>query len=373
MTFASWVERFARFQARKPWLPLVVCFVVGVLATLEARTLELRTRFDQLLPDSQPSVIELRRVSARTSAATSIYVVLEGDDTKTLRAFGDALLPPLRALGPNAVTSAVDGVQISRAFLMPRAGLFQTRQELEKLRADVDARWDWEVAKEQGDLLDESNPPPPLTAAELKKRFEGKNRPTETEYPDGYFQSKDGKAVVVVVATPAQAGDLGQQQAIFDRVKGIVASSHTGPYANLRIGYAGDLVTGLAEYGAVKQDLVQVGIVGVGLVLLVILLFFARVRALLVMGFAILLGLAWTFGLTAIVIGHLNVATGFLFSIVAGNGINFGIIWLGRFYEERRGGSTLIRAVEVALARTYPATMSAAAAAATAYAALAVG
>jgi hypothetical protein len=271
------VERFARLQARRPWIPLAVCLVLGVLATLAARTLELRTRFDQLLPDSQPSVVELRRVSARTSAATSIYVVLEGDDTAGLRAFADALLPPLRALGPDMVSSAASGLQVSRSFLLPRSGLFQTRAELEKLRADVDARWDWEVAKESGELLDESAPPPPpLTSVELKKRFEKQDRPTETEYPDGYFQSKDGKALVVVVATPAQAGDLDRQRAIFGAVGAVVRSVHTGPHASVHLGYAGDLVTGLAEYGAVKQDLVQVGTAGVALVLLVIVLFFAR-------------------------------------------------------------------------------------------------
>jgi len=41
-------------------------------------------------------------------------------------------------------------------------------------------------------------------------------------------------------------------------------------FPGVKVGYAGDLVTGLGEYGAVKQDLVQVGVLGVGLVLLVI-------------------------------------------------------------------------------------------------------
>jgi preprotein translocase subunit SecF len=56
-----------------------------------------------------------------------------------------------------------------------------------------------------------------------------------------------------------------------------------------------------------------------------------------------------------------------------GNGVNFGIIWLARFIEERRAGQSLVRAIELALGRTSAATLTAAAAAATAYAALGVG
>src|SRR5205823_13237645 len=117
---------------------------------------------------------------------------------------------------------------------------------------------------------------------------------------------------------------------------GAVVDEERASFPGVNVGYAGDLVTGLAEYGAVKEDLVNVGVLGVALVLGVVLLFFMRVRALVAMGATIACGVAWTFGLTQIAIGHLNVATGFLFSIVAGNGINFGIIYMARFFEERR-------------------------------------
>jgi hypothetical protein len=69
-------------------------------------------------------------------------------------------------------------------------------------------------------------------------------------------------------------------------------------------------------------------------------------------------------------LGHLNIATGFLFSIVAGNGINFGIIFLGRYFEELRGGSGNEASIRVAIRTTWKATLTAALAAAAAYASL---
>jgi len=63
-------------------------------------------------------------------------------------------------------------------------------------------------------------------------------------------------------------------------------------------------------------------------------------------------------------IGYLNSSTGFLVSIIAGNGINFGIIYMARYLEARRvQGKTSAEAVMVAHRETWVATLAAAAAA----------
>jgi hypothetical protein len=50
--------------------------------------------------------------------------------------------------------------------------------------------------------------------------------------------------------------------------------------------------------------------------------------------------LLWTFGLTRLTIGYLNSSTGFLVSIIAGNGINYGIMYRARYIEARRDEAT---------------------------------
>jgi predicted RND superfamily exporter protein len=359
-------------QVRSPWWPLLVGAVLTVIGALLATRLELRTRFDQLLPDHQASVVELRRLSERTGGQSSVYVLLEGTDTQRLRAVGDELVPRLRALGPPIVTSAEDGVQNARAFLESRSGLFAGLPELQKLHDDVEARWQWEVGQQTGSNLDDDAPPPPVTAEGVRKSL-GVDKGTEASkrFPDGYYQSADGHAVVVVARSAAVSGDLARAQATLDHVKAVVGDVLRSPEAaGVKAGYAGDLVTGLAEYGAVRRDLVDVGALGIGLVLGVVLLFFMRLRALVAMGLTIAAGIAWTFGATQLAIGHLNVATGFLFSIVAGNGINFGIIYMARYFEERRAGRSPADAVLLAHEHTWPSTLTAAAAAAAAYSSL---
>jgi predicted RND superfamily exporter protein len=346
--------------------------LLTVVGALLATRLELRTRFDQLLPDHQPSVVELRRLTERTGGQSNVFVVLEGADTASLRATADALVPRLRALGLPWVASAEDNVEVSRKFLQPRSGLFASVAQLQKVHDDVEARWQWEVGQQTGSNLDDDDAPPPVTAASIKQTLGLDKNTRDTErFPDGYYQSRDGHAVVVVARAAVAGGDLSRAREALSRIDAVVRDVLGSPAsAGVKAGYAGDLVTGLSEYGAVRSDLVDVGILGVSLVLAVVLLFFMRLRALLAMGVTISAGIAWTFGATQLAIGHLNVATGFLFSIVAGNGINFGIIYMARYFEERRAGRSPVEAMLVSHEQTWPSTLTAAAAASAAYGSL---
>ena len=75
----------------------------------------------------------------------------------------------------------------------------------------------------------------------------------------------------------------------------------------------------------------------------------------------------WPFGIT-----ELNSNTAFLGSIIVGNGINFGIILLARYTEERRRGTIVHDALVTAVWSARTGTLSAALAAGVSYAALIV-
>ena len=189
-----------------------------------ARGLELRTRFDQLLPDDQPSVLELKRLSERTAGSSSIFVVLEGGDRDTLRALGARLLPPLRAVGPPWVVSAEDGVQVARDFLLPRSGLFASVEDLQKLNKELDTQRKKAVGKALSlGLEDDEEEQKAPSFAELKDKFLGGKSATleaaKDRYPDGYFQSKDGKTLVVLVRTGITTGELERSREALAKVK----------------------------------------------------------------------------------------------------------------------------------------------------------
>src|SRR5256885_191254 len=102
------------------------------------------------------------------------------------------------------------------------------------------------------------------------------------------------------------------------------------------------------------------------------LLFFKDVKATFALVASLLLGTAWTFGVSYFVVGYLNANSAFLGSIVLGNGINFGIIFLARYLEDRRTGQTAACSAERASRFTASATGMAALAAGLSYGSLSI-
>lgn len=368
----------ANLQVQRPAIPLAVAAILTVIAVLFALRLKILTGFEYLIPESRPSVIELKRVAARTAGVSTLFVVLQGNDasrpppTEALRKAADALVPKLETIGAPWVGTAESGVHETFRFLAPRAGLFAELPQLEKLRDDVTARYEWEVAKATGLNLDDDDPPPAIDAKKLEETFGVKQAETE-RYPDGYYQSKDGRTVVVAIRSKVLGSDFAQGTETIRRVREVVDQAQLASFdPSITYELSGDLATGIAEYTAINQDLTEVGYFGSALIIGVVFLYYLRIRTLITMTITIGIGVAWTFGVTQVLIGHLNMATGFLFTIVAGNGINFGIIYMARYLEMRRRGSTLIEAVRIAHRETWLPTLTAGCAAGAAYGSLVV-
>jgi uncharacterized protein len=369
------LDRLAALQVRRPLLPLAVAAVLSLVSAVLALRLTVRTGFDSLLPESRPSVQELRRVTARVSGVSALFVVMEGGPSTppaALQRAGDQLVAELTRLGPPSVGSAESGVHEAKRFLEPRAGLYASREALERLRAATLARYEHEVAKEIGALLDEAEPPPELSADQVRELLGIDARDAE-RFPGGYYQSVDGRALVVAVRSKLAAGDFSAGIEALRQIRGVVERVDPASFdPAIRWGFAGDLASSVAEYQALQRDLTEVGAFGLGLLAAVVLLYYLRLRALLAMGITVGIGLSWTFGLTYLMVGHLTIATGFLFTIIAGNGINFAIIFMARYLEARRAGADLLEATRTAHVHTWFPTLTASCAAAVAYGSLAI-
>ena len=363
-------------QVNRPWMVLLVALILTVPSFLLARKLELRTGFESLLPENKPSVQELERVGKRTAGVATLSIVIDytgqGSGQKQLEAFGDALLPKLRALGDPWVGTAEDGVQAEKEFLRRRQALFLSLEKVQELHDKIEDRYDYEV---NGSVFDDE-PPEAITRASIEKEL-GVDQKKEGEeagppYPDGYYMDSAGRRLVVLVRTKVSTGELDQIALLRQKVEAVVAAVNPASFdPSLKVAYTGDVVTSAEQYGAVKNDLASVGAVGIGLILLVDFLFFLRFRAVLAMALAIGCGVFWTFAITKLVIGHLNTASGFLVSIVFGNGINYGVLYRARYNEARRHGADMADAVRVAHAGTWRPTLTVAAAAGAGYISLA--
>ncbi|MSP26198.1 MAG: hypothetical protein EXR75_13785 [Myxococcales bacterium] len=408
----------ARLQTRSPWLVLTLGLLSAVLAATVASGLALRTSFTELLPANKESVQVADAVAARLPAISTLAIVAEGGEISALERFVDELGPRLRAIEPELVADVDDGVHASRKFFEARSFLYAPLPLVKELHDEIFDRYDYEVHKRAGSLLDEDDSdelddveprtdakggahdaenggkhadssgdaasdaadekaPPPLTEAVIREWLAQKAKGTllaeaHARYPNGYYLDAEARRVVVLVRTPLASGDLPRTSRLRAEVdRAIVAVDPKRLDPRMRVGLGGNLITSAETYQQIKSDLAHVGVWGIAMVLAVVFLFYLRVRTVLVMALTVAVGAAWTFGLAFFAVGHLNSSTGFLFSIVVGNGINFGIIYMARYLEERRT-SPIEDAVLAAHRGTWLGTLAAAGAAAGAYGSLAV-
>jgi len=364
----------ARFQAQRPWRVLGVSLSVVLFAGWLAAHLTVQGGFEHLLPDGAKSVVELNRVGQHTAGVSTLFVVLElpGDqspDRAALRRASDATVAEIRKIGEPYVGTAENGVQEAARFFETRAGLYADTDALEQLSREVDARYQWEGAKTAGMLLDPDEPPPPLdlSAEAMKARF-GVAAQSADRYPDGFFESPDGRVHVVAIRSKVLGGDLVAGTEAIRRVRAAIDRVGLDQYQRgIRVGFAGDLYTGVAEVTAINEDVSEVGLIGGALIAGIIFVFYLRFRTLLIMSVNIIVGLVCTAGIAWILVQKLNTGTSFVFTILAGNGVNAGIIFMSRYLEARRKGDRVERAISTAHVETWTATLCAAAASAASF------
>ncbi|MGC4091872.1 MAG: MMPL family transporter [Polyangiaceae bacterium] len=249
-------------------------------------------------------------------------------------------MPELRALGPDYVGAVDFGVRDTQRFFESQKLLYADLGDLQRAHDRIVERYDWEVAKAQGSLLDEDDAPPPISAEAIENELAAKaKQPTKGSelppFPGGYYEAVDGTYIAVLIRTPVSG--RAKVKELLDRVQGVVNRVDPKKFSpSMRVGYTGDVITSQEEYDAIVTDLSEVGAGGVAGVLISVFLYFFKVRIVLTLGGTLLVGLLWTFGITHYTIGFLNSSTGFLVSIIAGNGINYGIMYMARYVEARR-------------------------------------
>lgn len=381
-TLARPFQRLGRllidWQIARPIAVLGLALVSLLIAGVAASGLTLKTSFSELLPHGKESIRVAEAVNKRLPSASTLTIVIEGNDTSALKRFVDLLAPEIRDLGPDMVGAVDDGVRETRAFFTKHQLLYAPLKDVEQVHREVVERYDYEVTKRAGldlELDDAPPPPPPLTEAALRERFAAKAAEAKTTSigdVDGYYLEPGGRMITVLVRTPVSSGDLERSRALLDSIDAIVARIDLAKLdPTITVQYTGDLITSAQEYAHIKDDLGSVGLAGVLMILSVVFLFYLRLRTLVAMVLTVAVGVVWTFGVAYLTIGHLNSSTGFLLSIVVGNGLNFGVIFMARYLEERRRAD-LAQSIRTAHRETWLSTLAGAGAAMVAYGSLIV-
>lgn len=385
------LDTLARSQTRRPWLWLAASFALGFAALPWVLDLDLNSDFQAMLPESAPSVRDLDEIRRRfggTSTLTLAVQVEEGSSIEAARDFVRRLVPRIEAMQDLEVTTVDWNVHDFETFVEDHRFLYADLADLREMEQSLEDRLEYERARANPFYVDLDDEPPPDPESVIHRMEADAEHAREQmdRFPEGFYQHPQRPILFVFVRTAIRGGEAGSTDALIaaiedaaDDVLGTRAHERRGVdgavgYAasGLRIDYAGDLMDVREETEALKDAVEKSTLVTAVLLCAVIYLFYLRVRAIPLLGLVLVPPVLVTFGLAEVFVDYLNASTAFLGSIVVGNGVNSAVIWLGRYFEERREGHDVVRAVTIAHQGTWAATMAASFAAALSYGSLMV-
>ncbi|MBX7193034.1 MAG: MMPL family transporter [Sandaracinaceae bacterium] len=383
--------RLARAQHAQPLLWVLVAFAIAALALPMVGRLELNSDFQAMLPEHAPSVRDLDEIRSRFGGTATLALAIQAEDGASIedvRAFTRELVPRIEAMEEHQVVWVDWNVADFETFVSDHRHLYAELADLTEIRDSLQARLDYERARANPFYidLDDDPPPDPEAVIERIRRDAEEAHEQMARFPEGFYQHPELPIVFVFVRTSIRGGETSASDRLIEAIEAAAAEiRHAEPRASrtagtdvglvfegLRIDYGADIMDVREENEALKDAVATSTLVTVVLLLVSIYVFFLRWRSTFLLLATLVPPTLITFGLAEPIVDYLNASSAFLGSIVVGNGVNSSIMWLGRYFEERRSGKDVLDAIERAHLGTWPGTLPAALAAALAYGSLMV-
>ncbi|MCM2324817.1 MAG: MMPL family transporter [Oligoflexia bacterium] len=331
----------------------------------------LRTNFEELLPTDARSVVDLNQVTGRLQSTENLAVLVFSPDTRASKRFINDLARKLKAVPRSVIASIEYEIRNELQFFKDRQALYMDLDDLARIRDYISSRIEYE--KELYNPLNifrsDEIPEPRLDFLALRQKYMGRGGAFD-RFPEGYYATPDETKRVILVNLPS--GKTGMEASLRMRtaVDRAIEELQPSRYGKLEIRFSGGVQDVIEEHEALIEDLELSSIIVVLIVAAALLLFYRSFRATSALLLSLFFGTFWTFGVAYLGVGYLNANSAFLGSIVIGNGINFGIIYLARYLEERRAGRSHLLATRSSMSHTASATWTAALAAGLSYGSL---
>jgi hopanoid biosynthesis associated RND transporter like protein HpnN len=370
----------ARLDERRPWYVLAAAIALAAVCVWYTRArLEFRTGQDDLISADSRDSRNYLRYTREFPDLDGVIVVIPTDPSETqAEQFADSLAKRLNAdkvnvksvfyridpglMGDRALlyldTSELKSLATRMATSLPILRAYATDPHLVNLFGGANQMLEAAASSRmQGSPpLDFSLLDPVLTGM-LAGPSAAPSSPWSALIPDEdqsrsirdtYLSSSNGKYLLMHVA-PAAGADNGPDPV--EAIEAHLAAVHAF-LPQVAAGITGGPALAYAEESTTRHDMMLGSIIAViGLTLLLVIPFRGIVEPFFSI-VALLVGVAWSFGFTTLVVGHLNLLSAVFTSVLAGIGINFPIHLMARYDEARRRGLPMPEALELAVVNT---------------------
>ncbi|MGM0574728.1 MAG: efflux RND transporter permease subunit [Myxococcota bacterium] len=346
-------RRLVALLARRAGLVVVLGLLLGAGSLVLMTRLEIDQDLKRLLPDDATSVLALEEVSERMGNQTDLLVAIESPSRDANIAFGGALTERLRAR--DDIRWAI--FRQDRTFFEDHALLFLDLPDLLDLRDRVIERIRDEVRGEMRLDLDEDVLDGEQAAEDAEDEDELELRAEELKDEHGlderlpeYHEAEEGRLMMLKARPTSDTTNVSFTRSLLDGVRGEIgaldpASFHPEMSVELR----GAFADRAKDVSTIAGDAGRGSAAAAAVLILCLLLYFRRLRAVPLVMVPLLVSVLAALAYAELRYGYLNLVSAFIFAVLLGIGIDFGIHVLGRYEHERRRGRECPDALAIAL------------------------
>lgn len=392
------LRQWCAWSITRPFVVLAILGILTALAAWRGAQIELDTDLKSLLPQDAPSVIALSEAQQRRRGSDLFVVAVESPEPAQTARFLDDLAERLRNW------EELDWLEVEqdRSFLRDQILLFLPPDELhqihDNLRRMVRERqgesnplfvdleraedepavnwrdpWLWvsrttlaELGVAESELPEmfpflrnsetttapAETPVSPPTAAELET---ARVRAARAALPDRYQDyrfSADGTVAILSGQLRGRPTDIQYAQRVYEHTERLIQEMNPADYHPAMRAQVVGSYRSFLEVRAIKADVTTATLISLGLVFGLLVVFFRNVRSVLIVLVPLVVGIVWSLGLIELLFHRLSTLTAFVFSMLIGMGIDFGIHLYNRARETHAAGGTWEAACFDAITRT---------------------
>jgi hopanoid biosynthesis associated RND transporter like protein HpnN len=387
---ARWLSILVRRSTARPWLTVAVALAVAAAAlAYTARALTFQTSNVRLLPATAPYAQRYAEYLQDFGELNDIVVVVQSPTPDEATRYVDRLVAELTrgGLDESRLTYRVDPQALAgRALLyLPLERLIELRDQvvdyqelidgyaarptLARLLEAVNERLGQAIVGHFIDFGLDTRPAGDTRflqivleqmTARLTDGVAAYRSPWETlgggiggTTAPRYFASRDARYLFVFVEARRQRGVFADNRATVEAIRGTIRTLRD-EFPATEAGVTGSPAISSDEMVTAFADSKTAGVVALLATLALLLAAFRSVAGPMLMLLALAVSLAWSLGITTLVVGHLSIFSVMFISIVVGIGIDYGIYVLFRVQEETALGAGIPEALERTARRTGP-------------------
>lgn len=355
------VEVGLRFLAGFAYRHYKIILVVSILLTAFCSIFvyklgrKLETDLVALIPENYQSVKTLNEIKQRVGGVGSLVVLVQSPDFEANRRFAEDLAHELQDEKYETYINFVD-YKRDAEFYRKNALLFMETGDLDEILTRIDDYIVQEKLKLSPLYIALDDEEATLDFSDIEAKYRTAENGDET-----YYTNPNRTILALEAMAAGTVSNIGfakdMQRVIQQAVKKVNPRAY---HPQMLIEYGGPFKNKIDEYDTILSDVRSTLIFGIAGIVALLTFYFRQPLAAFFVAVPLAMGLIWAFAITYWVIGNLNTMTAFLFVILFGLGIDFGIHMFARYLEVRMDKTDVRQSIETMLSQTGQAILTAA-------------